>query len=171
MLRVATEADLPAIAGIYAHHVLNGFGSFEESPPDVAEIDRRRREVIGRGLPYFVAEAEGAVVGFAYAAPYRTRSAYRHTLEDSVYIAAEAMRRGHGRALLGRLIGACSAQGFRQMVAVIGDSGNLASIGLHKALGFTMVGTLAAVGFKRGRWIDSVLMQRALGPGSGRPPE
>jgi L-amino acid N-acyltransferase YncA len=170
-LRAVVEGDLPAIERIYAHHVLNGFGSFEEVPPDLAELDRRRREVLGRGLPYFVAEGAKGVVGFSYAAPYRTRSAYRYTLEDSVYIAAEAIGQGHGRALLGRLVERCAELGYRQMVAVIGDSANAASIGLHQALGFAPAGRLAAVGFKRGRWIDSVLMQRALGPGSERPPK
>ena len=169
-LRAASEGDLPAIARIYAHHVLTGFGSFEEAPPDLAELDRRRRDVAARGLPYLVAEAGGAIVGFAYASPYRARSAYRYTLEDSVYVAEGATRRGNGRALLATLIEHCTALGFRQMVAVIGDNANAASIGLHQALGFVPAGRLAAIGFKRGRWIDSVLMQRALGPGSESPP-
>ncbi|MSO71845.1 MAG: N-acetyltransferase family protein [Alphaproteobacteria bacterium] len=142
-MRAALETDLPAVARIYAHHVLTGFGSFEEVPPEVSKLNRRWRDVVGRGLPYLVAEAGGAVVGFAYAAPYRTRSAYRYTLEDSVYVAAEATGRGHGRALLARLIERCTELGYRQMVAVIGDSGNAASIGLHNALGFTQTGRLA----------------------------
>jgi L-amino acid N-acyltransferase YncA len=121
-------------------------------------------------MPYLVAETGGAVMGFAYAAPYRTRSAYRYTVEDSVYVAAEATGHGHGRALLAALIERCAGLGYRQMVAVIGDSANSASIGLHRALGFAPVGRLGAIGFKRGRWIDSVLMQRALGAGSERPP-
>ncbi len=169
-VRAATESDVGAIARIYGHHVLHGFGSFEEAAPEVAEIDRRRREVVARGLPYLVADAGDTVVGFAYAAPYRTRSAYRYTVEDSVYVAAEAARRGIGRALLGQLIDQAEAKGYRQMIAVIGDSANQGSIGLHAALGFFQVGVLRGVGFKRGRWIDSVLMQRALGAGERTPP-
>lgn len=165
-VRDSAEADVAAIAAIYAHHVRHGLASFEEEPPAAAEIGRRRAEVLARALPYLVASGpEARVLGFAYAAPYRTRSAYRFTLEDSIYIAPDAARRGIGRALLGELIARCTAAGYRQMMAVIGDSANAGSIGLHERLGFARVGTLPAVGFKHGRWVDSVLMQRALGAG------
>jgi L-amino acid N-acyltransferase YncA len=170
-VRDSGDADLPGIATIYAHHVRFGLGSFEEEPPDLSELARRRNEVLARQLPYLVAvDQAAAVLGYAYAAPYRTRSAYRFSLEDSIYVAPEAMRRGFGRALLGALIARCAALGYRQMVAVIGDSGNAASIGLHERLGFRRVGLLPAIGFKRGLWVDSVLMQRALGPGASTSP-
>jgi L-amino acid N-acyltransferase YncA len=126
--------------------------------------------VLGRGLPYLVAELEGKIAGYAYAVPYRTRPAYRHTVEDSVYVDPSAARRGVGRALLDALVGACTALGHRQMIAVIGDSANAASIRLHEACGFARAGLLPSVGFKHGRWVDSVLMQRALGPGDAVPP-
>lgn len=170
-VRASREADVPALTAIYAHHVLNGLASFEIVPPAEAEIARRRAEVLARGLPYLVAEAGAGVAGFAYAAPYRVRPAYRYTIEDSVYVAPSAARRGIGRALLAALIEACAALGFRQMIAVIGDSANAASIGLHAACGFTRAGLLASVGFKHGRWVDGVLMQRALGPGDSVVPD
>jgi L-amino acid N-acyltransferase YncA len=163
-IRDAADGDLPAITQIYAHHVRFGLGSFEEEPPPVEEMARRRREVLARDLPYLVAVTPaGAVCGYAYAAPYRARSAYRFSVEDSVYVAPDAGRQGIGRRLLAALIERCAQAGFRQMVAVIGDSGNLASIALHERLGFRPAGALAAIGFKHGRWVDSVLMQRALG--------
>jgi L-amino acid N-acyltransferase YncA len=167
-LRDSEEADIAAIAAIYAHHVRTGFGSFEEVPPSARELAQRRGEVLARGLPYLVAtDPSGAdILGYAYASPYRTRSAYRFSVEDSIYVAAGAERRGIGRALLSHIIERCTASGYRQMVAVIGDSDNAGSIGLHAQLGFRHVGTLPAIGFKHGRWVDSVLMQRALGPGS-----
>jgi phosphinothricin acetyltransferase len=170
-IRDSTEADLDAIVAIYAHHVAHGLGSFEETPPGREELARRRAEVLGRGFPYLVAaEGAGRVLGYAYAGPYRTRSAYRHSVENSVYVAPDAARRGIGRKLLAALIARCEAAGFRQMIAVIGDSGNAGSIGLHQALGFRRVGTLEAIGWKHGRWVDSVLMQRALGSGGDSPP-
>ena len=169
-VRDSGDEDIPAIQAIYAHHVLHGLASFEEAPPDAAEIGRRRADGLARRLPYLVAELEGSVVGYAYAAPYRTRVAYRYTLENSVYVAAGLVGRGVGRALLAVLIPRCEAAGYRQMVAVIGDSANEASIGLHAAFGFARVGLLPSVGFKFGRWVDSVLMQRALGPGDGTLP-
>ena len=168
------EAELSHIAAIqviYAHWVTTGLASFEETPPDPAEMDRRRREVQARGLPYLACLEGTSFLGFAYAGPYRTRPAYRHTVEDSVYVAPDAHGRGVGRALLGRLIELAEARKLRQMVAVIGDSANQASIGLHEALGFQHVGVLRSVGFKHGRWVDSVLMQRALGPGDGMLPQ
>ena len=164
-LRPAQPDDLPAIHSIYAHHVLNGLASFEEEPPSVQEMERRYRDVTGRGLPYLVAEEDALVVGYTYAAPYRTRSAYRYAVENSVYVRNGIARRGLGRALLAELIARCERLGLRQIVAVIGDSGNAASIGLHAALGFRMVGVLENVGFKHGRWVDSVLMQRSMGAG------
>jgi len=172
-VRDSRPSDMAAIAAIYAHHVRHGFGSFEEEAPDAQELERRRQEILAKGLPYLVAEdAAGAVLGYAYASPYRTRSAYRFTLENSIYVAPEQARGGIGRALLAALIGRCTALGYRQMIAVIGDTGNDASIGLHAALGFARAGVLRSVGYKRGRWIDCVLMQRPLGGGdAGRPEE
>jgi phosphinothricin acetyltransferase len=171
LVRASAEADLPAITAIYAHHVRFGLGSFEEEAPDLAELKRRRREVLARDLPYLVAaDQAGTVLGFAYAGPYRARSAYRFSLEDSIYVAPAAGRRGVGRALLAALIERCTALGYRQMVAVIGDSGNAGSIGLHEGLGFRRVGLLPAIGFKQGRWVDSVLMQRELGDGAATLP-
>jgi phosphinothricin acetyltransferase len=164
-VRASRETDLPVIHAIYAHHVLHGFGSFEEQPPSVEELGRRRNEVLSRGLPYLVAELEGRIGGYCYAAPFRSRSAYRYSLEDSIYVDPEMGRRGIGRALLGVLIERCTALGYRQMVAVIGDSENWPSIRLHQALGFARVATLPSIGFKLGRWIDSIMMQRALGQG------
>ena len=155
---------------IYAHHVLHGLGSFEEVPPDVEELARRWQAVVERGLPWLAAEVAGELVGYAYAGPYRTRRAYRYTLENSVYVAAGRVGRRLGRALLTRLIAECEAGAWRQMVAVIGDSANTASIRLHESLGFMHVGVLAAVGFKHGRWVDTVLMQRALAPGGQAAP-
>jgi phosphinothricin acetyltransferase len=162
LIRLAAPRDLEAIAAIYAHHVRHGTSSFELEPPDEAEIDRRRREVLARGLPYLAAEVEGRVAGFAYAGLYRPRRAYRYTVEDSIYLHPDFVRRGIGRALLGRVIEECAGLGYRQMIAVIGDSANAASIGLHESLGFRTVGVLQAVGYKFDRWVDSVLMQRAL---------
>jgi L-amino acid N-acyltransferase YncA len=163
VIRAAVAADIPAITRIYAHAVRFGTASFELEPPDETEMARRQRTLIDDGFPYLVAEADGAVVGYAYAGPYRTRPAYRFSVENSVYVAPEAHGRGIGRALLDRLIAEATARGFRQMIAVIGDSDQAASIALHHAAGFRHVGTIAAVGFKHDRWLDSVLMQRELG--------
>jgi phosphinothricin acetyltransferase len=170
-IRPAAEADIEAVQRIYAHHVLTGLASFEETPPDAAELTRRWRAIVDAGLPYLCAVgADGALVGYAYAGPYRPRSAYRFTVEDSVYVAPGASGRGIGRSLLRQLIDICAGLGKRQMIAVIGDSGNTASIALHRACGFELTGTFHAIGFKHGRWVDSVLMQRALGPGSTTQP-
>jgi L-amino acid N-acyltransferase YncA len=169
-LRDAAEGDVPRIAAIYAHHVLTGLATFEVVPPDEAEMARRRANVLATALPYLVAEDEGGVLGYAYAAPYRTRIGYRYTVEDSVYVDPAAVGRGVGRRLLERLIDACTARGCRQMIAVIGDTGNAASIALHEACGFARVGMLPSVGFKFGRWVASVLMQRGLGAGDRSPP-
>lgn len=170
ILRPADERDTAAIAAIYGHHVLHGFGSFEEVPPAPEELARRRAEIVAKGYPYLVAELDGRVAGYAYASAYRPRIAYRFSVEDSIYVAPDAPRRGIGRALLQALIDHCTAAGHRQMVAVIGDTRNLGSIGLHAALGFRVVGTLPSIGFKHGRWVDSVFMQRPLGPGDAVPP-
>lgn len=170
VVRDSIDADMAAVQRIYAYYVLHGLGSFEEKPPPVAELQRRRKDVLSRGLPYLVAEIDGAVVGYSYVAVFRSRSAYRYTVEDSVYVDEAFGRSGVGRALLSALIARCEASGWRQMIAVIGDSANTASIGLHESLGFRHVGTLQAVGFKFDRWVDSVLMQRELGAGGRTPP-
>ena len=166
VLRPALRTDAAAIAAIYAPHVLNSLATFEEVPPDADEIARRLDDVLGRGLPYLVAEQGGAVVGYAYAAPYRTRSAYRFSIEDSIYVAADRPGQGIGSALLAALIERCTALGYRQMIAVIGDSGNEASIGLHARHGFMPAGVMRSIGFKLGRWVDSVMMVRPLGDGN-----
>jgi len=163
LLRPAVERDAAALQSIYAHHVLHGLASFEEAPPDTGEMRARLADVRSRHLPYFVAEDGGEVVGFGYAAPYRLRSAYRYALEDSIYVREGSQRRGIGRTILAALIRACEASGARQLIAVIGDSANEASIGLHAALGFSQAGVLRSAGFKFGRWVDVVLMQRPLG--------
>jgi L-amino acid N-acyltransferase YncA len=169
-IRSAQPSDIPAITRIYAHAVLHGTASFEIEPPDESEMARRQRVLLDGRHPYLVAEADGAVLGYAYAGPYRARPAYRWSVEDSVYIAPEAQRRGVGRALLESLIGESERRGFRQMIAVIGDSAQTASIELHRALGFRLIGTIVSVGFKHGRWLDSVLMQRPLGEGATSVP-
>ena len=169
-LRPSEDRDLAAITAIYRHHVLHGIASFEETAPDMDEMARRRSEIASRGLPYLVAERSERVIGYCYASLYRTRSAYRFTVEDSIYIDAAETGRGIGRQLLPALIERCAAQGYRQMVAVIGGSDQWPSIRLHAALGFARVGLLPAVGFKFGGWIDTVLMQRALGEGAAAAP-
>jgi len=161
-VRNASEADIDAITSIYAHYVRHNAATFEIEPPDTAEMDRRRSSSISRGLPYIVAEVESEVAGYAYASPYRLRPAYRFTVEDSVYIHPNLLGRGLGRLLLSHLIEDCEARCYRQMVAIIGDTGNTASIRLHQALGFRMVGTLEGVGRKFDRWVDTVIMQRPL---------
>lgn len=158
-VRPAETADMARVQMIYAHHVLHGTASFEEVPPDLAEMRRRRDAVLEAGLPYLVAERAGAVIGYAYAGRYRPRTAYRHTAEDSVYLDPAAAGQGAGRALLSAVIGRSAAAGYRELVAIIGDSGNSASIGLHRKLGFREVGTLRNVGLKFGRWLDTVIMQ------------
>ncbi len=169
-IRPARTADIPVITRIYAHAVEHGTASFELSPPDEAEMTRRMQAILDDNLPYIVAELDGTVVGYAYASLYRTRPAYRFTVENSVYVAPQSHRRGIGKSLLIRLIEACTALGFRQMIAVIGDSNQAASIGVHKACGFEPAGNLKNIGFKFGRWLDTPLMQRPLGPGSTKAP-
>jgi L-amino acid N-acyltransferase YncA len=170
LIRPVQVRDGAAITRIYADAVRHGTASFELEPPDEAEMARRQDGLLGGGYPFLVAEISGAVVGYAYAGPYRARPAYYWTVEDSVYIAPQAQRQGIGRALLSRLIAEAEARGFRQMIAVIGDSAQTASIALHAAAGFHRIGTLAAVGFKFDRWLDSVLMQRTLGAGATTAP-
>ena len=170
IIRDATEHDVAAIQRIYGHHVLTGTASFEEVPPTEAEMAARRDHVLRLGLPYLVADDGGTVLGHAYATAYRPRPAYRHTIEDSVYVTTGQHGRGIGRALLAALIARCEAGPWRQMIAVIGDSANTGSVALHQRLGFHHVGTLSNVGFKHGRWLDTVLMQRVLGPGATAPP-
>lgn len=171
IVRAATSGDAEALAAIYGHHVLHGFGTFEEEPPSPAEMETRRAAVAARGLPYVVAEEAGKVLGFAYAGPFRPRQAYRYTLEDSVYIAPDAIGKGVGRAVLSAVIAECEALGIRQLVAVIGDSGNAASIGLHRSLGFVDAGVGKSFGFKHGRWVDIVWMQKALNGGDQTKPD
>ena len=165
LVRDAAEIDMPVLQALYAHHVLHGLATFEEVPPSVLEMTERRAAVIKGGLPYLVAEIDGQVVGYAYATAYRPRPAYRHTIEDSIYVAHGLGGRGIGGALLRALISRCELGPWRQMLAVIGNSGNAGSIALHRSLGFQPIGTLHSVGFKFGRWVDTLLMQRALGDG------
>ena len=169
-VRPAAPQDIAAIQAIYAHHVLKGLASFEEEPPTAEEMQRRHDDIARRGLPFLVADFGGTVAGYGYCAPYRARSAYRYALEDSVYVRPDAQGRGVGTALLAELIRRCEALGYRQLVAIIGDSAHVASISLHASQGFLRVGTLRSIGFKLGRWVDSVIMQRPLGPGDARPP-
>jgi L-amino acid N-acyltransferase YncA len=169
-IRPAEASDIAAITGIYADAVRHGTASFEIDPPDQDEMTRRFESLRGGGFPYLVAQVDGAVVGYAYAGPYRARPAYRFTVEDSIYLAATARQRGIGRALLDRLIQDAERCGFRQMIAVIGDSDQPASIALHAAAGFRLIGTFEAVGYKLDRWLDSVLMQRPLGDGAMTAP-
>ena len=170
-LRPAAADDVPAIQAIYAHYVLAGSASFEIEPPDEAEMAARLTRVTEAGYPFIVAEADGTVGGYAYASSYRARPAYRNTVENSVYVAPGFLGRGLGRMLLEDVIRQCTEAGFRQMIAVIGDSGNAPSIRLHERCGFVRAGVLKNVGWKHERWIDTVLMQRALGEGERQPPD
>ena len=170
IIRPVAAADLAAVADIYAHYVLHSTVSFEEVPPDVEVMAQRHAAVTDRGLPYLCAQIDGAVVGYAYAGPYGTRAAYRYTVEDSVYVAPGFQGRGVGKALLSAVIAHCEAMGLRQMLAVLGDRGNAGSIALHTALGFTPAGMGASVGWKKGRWIDIVWIQRALNDGAASAP-
>jgi phosphinothricin acetyltransferase len=169
-IRAAVPADIAAITCIYADAVRHGTATFELDPPGETEMARRLAALTGGGFPYLVAESDGAVAGYAYAGPYRERPAYRFTVEDSIYVATQAQRRGIGRVLIERLTAEAQQCGFRQMIAVIGDSRQHASIALHAAAGFRMIGTFDAVGFKFGQWLDTVLMQRPLGDGAGTTP-
>ena len=166
LIRPATADDMPAVTAIYAHAVLHGSATFELEPPDAAEMARRRDDVLAKGLPWLVAARDSRVLGYAYAAPFRPRLAYRYCLEDSIYLDPDARGQGVGRLLLAELVAACESRGARQMLAVIGDSANAASIGLHRTLGFEHVGTMQAAGWKFERWLDVVVMQKSLGAGS-----
>ncbi|MGZ8273298.1 MAG: N-acetyltransferase family protein [Burkholderiaceae bacterium] len=168
--RDAISDDLAAIQAIYAHHVLHGLGTFETEPPDLDDMRRRHAQIIGDGFPYLVAVEGARVLGYAYANHFRTRAAYRNTVEDSIYVAHDVAGRGVGKALLSALIERCTALGLRQMLALIGDSGNGGSIGVHLACGFEHTGVMKAVGRKFDRWVDVVVMQRALGEGASTPP-
>ncbi|HEY5827455.1 MAG: N-acetyltransferase family protein [Hyphomicrobiaceae bacterium] len=170
LVRPAAAADIPAITAIYGPAVLTGTASFEVDPPDQAEMLRRFEAITGAGYPYFVAEVEGRIAGYAYASAYRTRPGYRFTVEDSVYIAPDAQGKGVGKALLERVVARCRDDGFRLMIAVIGDSANFASITLHRRLGFRYCGTIHSVGYKFGRWLDSVVMELPLGEGDRSTP-
>ena len=169
-IRPTAPADLPAITAIYEHAVRYGTATFELIPPDLAEMTRRFDVLMDGGYPYFVAAVEGQVIGYAYAGAYRPRPAYRFTAENSVYLEPAIHRRGIGLKLLQRLIGESEARGYRQMIAVIGDSANAGSIRVHTRCGFQMIGTHPHVGFKFGRWLDTVMMQRALGDGANTLP-
>lgn len=169
-LRAATLNDIPAITEIYRPAVASGTASFELEPPTADEMRRRFEAIVWAGYPYLVAEQGGVVIGYGYANAYRTRPGYRFSVEDSIYVADGQQGKGIGRALLSQLIDACTAKGYRQMIAVIGDSAQWASIGLHRALGFTFCGTIHSVGYKHGRWLDSVIMQRSLGEGDRTQP-
>ncbi len=165
VVRPATDADIPAVHAIYSSYVLHGFSTFEEVPPGVEVLLERKKSIVDAGLPYVVAASEDQVCGYAYATLYRPRSAYRYTVEDSIYVCRGFHRQGIGGALLSRLIDNCESAGFRQMIAIIGDSANYGSIALHQRLGFQLTGTLRSVGYKLGRWVDTVVLQRPLGPG------
>ena len=164
VVRAATDADMAAVRDIYAHYVLHSLATFEETPPTLEDMLARRRASVDLGLPYLVAEAAGAVAGFAYATAYRPRPAYRFTIEDSVYVADGQTGRGMGSALLGQLVVCCEQGPWRQMIAVVGDSANSGSVALHRRFGFQLVGTLRSVGFKFGRWVDTPILQRPLRP-------
>lgn len=170
-IRPSVDSDVPALAAIYGHHVLHGTGTFETTPPTEAEMAARRADVRGKGLPYLVAEDGGQVLGFAYCQWFKPRPAYRFSAEDSIYLAAGAAGHGIGRQLLGALAGAAEQAGVRKLIAVIGDSSNAGSVGVHRALGFTHVGVITACGWKFGRWLDIVLMEKSLGPGASTSPE
>jgi len=171
LIRPSQDADLPAITALYAHHVRHGTGTFETEPPSLADMAARRADVLAKGLPWLVAEVDGAVAGFAYGNWFKPRAAYRYSVEDSIYLAPEQQGQGLGRALMAELLARLEGVGVRRVMAVIGDSANAGSIGLHRALGFEPVGTVPACGWKFGRWLDIVLMQRALGAGATTAPE
>ena len=171
IIRPATPDDLPAITAIYAEAVLYGTATFELVPPDLAEMTRRYEALTAADFPYLVADADGVIDGYAYAGPHRPRPAYRFTVENSIYLAPRAQHRGIGFALLEGLLAACEPRGYRQIIAVIGDSANAGSIAVHRKAGFALIGTHQNVGLKFGRWLDTVMMQRAIGEGSGTVPE
>ncbi len=170
-IRPSRDPDLTAITAIYRHHVLNGTGTFETIPPTESEMANRRMEVLAKGLPWLVAEENGEVAGYAYCQWFKPRPAYRFSAEDSIYLRPDAAGKGMGKKLLAELAGAAQAAGIRKLMAVIGDSANAGSVGVHRAVGFTPVGTLTSCGWKFGRWLDIVLMEKSLGEGDTSPPE
>ncbi len=170
LIRPSRDEDLPAITAIYAHHVLHSTGTFETEPPSVADMTARRADVLSKGLPYLVAEEDGRIAGFAYGNWFKPRPAYRYSVEDSIYLAPDLHRKGLGRALLTELLARCEAVGIRKMMAIIGDSANAGSVGVHLALGFTQVGIVESCGWKFGAWRDIVIMQKTLGAGDALPP-
>ena len=169
-IRPSTDADLPAITAIYGHHVLHGTGTFETTPPTQADMAARRADVLGKGLPWLVLEDGGRVLGYAYCQWFKPRPAYRYSAEDSIYLHPEAAGRGLGKQLLAALLTQAEAAGVRKLIAVIGDSANAGSVGVHRALGFQQVGTIASCGWKFQRWLDIVLMDKVIGPGDSTPP-
>ncbi len=170
LIRPSRDEDVPAITAIYAHHVLHGTGTFETEPPSIADMRTRRADVLSKGLPYLVAEQDGKIAGFAYGNWFKPRPAYRYSVEDSIYLAPDQHGQGLGRALLAELLARCEAVGIRKVMAIVGDSANAGSIGVHQALGFTQVGTIDACGWKFGAWRDIVIMQKTLGLGDTQPP-
>ncbi len=171
IIRPSADADLPAITAIYGHHVLHGTGTFETEPPTLPDMATRRADVLAKGLPYLVAERDGKVVGFAYCNWFKPRPAYRFSAEDSVYVAHDSHAKGQGGALLAELALAAERAGVRKLIAVIGDSNNKGSVGVHRSAGFTDVGVLKSCGWKFGRWLDVVMMEKSLGFGDNRPPD
>jgi L-amino acid N-acyltransferase YncA len=170
LIRPSRDEDLPALTAIYGHHVLHSTGTFETEPPSVADMTARRADVLSKGLPYLVAEEDGRIAGFAYGNWFKPRPAYRYSVEDSIYLAPDLHRKGLGRALLTELLARCEAVGIRKMMAIIGDSANAGSVGVHLALGFTQVGIVESCGWKFGAWRDIVIMQKTLGAGDTQPP-
>ena len=170
LIRPSADADLPAITAIYAHHVLHGTGSFETEPPSVADMTTRRADVLSKGLPYLVVEQDGEIAGFAYGNWFKPRPAYRYSVEDSIYIAPDLQGKGLGRALLAELMARFEVVGIRKVMAIVGDSANTGSVGIHLALGFTQVGIVDSCGWKFGAWRDIVIMQKTLGVGNTQPP-
>ena len=170
LIRASRDEDLPALTAIYAHHVLHSTGTFETEPPSVADMGTRRADVLAKGLPYLVAEDVGVVVGFAYSNWFKPRPGYRYSVEDSIYLAPDQQGKGLGRMLLTELLACCEAAGIRKIMAIIGDSANAGSIGVHRALGFTQVGIIQSCGWKMGAWRDIVIMQKTLGAGDTLPP-
>ncbi|SFC46868.1 phosphinothricin acetyltransferase [Polaromonas sp. OV174] len=170
LIRPSHDQDIPAITAIYAHHVLHGTGTFETEPPSASDMAARRADVLAKGLPYLVAEQDENIAGFAYGNWFKPRPAYRYSVEDSIYLAPDLQRRGLGRALLTELLARCEAVGVRKVMAIVGDSANAGSVGVHRALGFTQVGVIESCGWKFGAWRDIVIMQKTLGLGDTRPP-
>jgi L-amino acid N-acyltransferase YncA len=171
LIRPSSDDDLPAITAIYGHHVLHGTGSFETEPPSLADMTARRADVLAKGLPYLVVEQDGKIAGFAYGNWFKPRPAYRYSVEDSIYMAPDLQRRGLGRALLAELLAQFEAVGIRKVMAIVGDSANTGSVGIHLAFGFKQVGVVESCGWKFGAWRDIVIMQKAIGPGDTQPPQ